>query len=220
MISRALVAAALLWPGAAAIAQDYDVVILNGRVMDPETSFDAVAHVGVRDGRIAVITDETISGAETIDASGHVVTAGFIDQHFHWVRPVGYKLALRDGVTTAMDLEAGADGRFINEWYAMHDGRSPVNYGTASSHEFARAAVLDGHPRRVRCAGRPDQRAIRPELGRRRAGISTPEMRCWRSSTRACARARSALRPPSGISPARRRAKCTRFNAWARAMAA
>jgi hypothetical protein len=145
MISRALVAAALLWPGAAAIAQDYDVVILNGRVMDPETSFDAVAHVGVRDGRIAVITDETISGAETIDASGHVVTAGFIDQHFHWTRPVGYKLALRDGVTTAMDLEAGADGRFINEWYAMHDGRSPVNYGTASSHEFARAAVLDGH---------------------------------------------------------------------------
>lgn len=128
-----------------ALAQGYDIVILNGQVMDPETRYDATANVGVKDGRIAVITQEEISGAETIDASGHVVTAGFIDQHFHWTRPVGYKLALRDGVTTAMDLEAGADGRRIDDWYAMHEGRAQVNYGTASSHEFARAAVLDGY---------------------------------------------------------------------------
>ncbi|MDX1421780.1 MAG: hypothetical protein R3322_01500, partial [Kiloniellales bacterium] len=87
-----------------ALAQGYDIVILNGQVMDPETRYDATANVGVKDGRIAVITQEEISGAETIDASWHIVTAGFIDQHFHWTRPVGYKLALRDGVTTAMDL--------------------------------------------------------------------------------------------------------------------
>ena len=37
-------------------AQDYDLVILNGRVMDPETKLDAVRNVGVKDGRIAVIT--------------------------------------------------------------------------------------------------------------------------------------------------------------------
>jgi N-acyl-D-aspartate/D-glutamate deacylase len=37
-----------------ATAQDYDLVILNGRVMDPETMYDSVANVGVTDGRIAV----------------------------------------------------------------------------------------------------------------------------------------------------------------------
>ncbi|WP_037311517.1 amidohydrolase family protein [Ruegeria halocynthiae] len=136
---------AALFTASGVFAQDYDLVILNGRVMDPETRYDAIANVGVKDGQIVAITKEDLSGAETIDATGHVVTSGFIDQHFHWTRPVGYKLALRDGVTTAMDLEAGADGRFINEWYEMHAGRSQVNYGTASSHEFARAAVLDGH---------------------------------------------------------------------------
>ena len=34
-------------------AQDYDVVILNGRVIDPETNFDKVSHVGIKDGKIA-----------------------------------------------------------------------------------------------------------------------------------------------------------------------
>ena len=39
-----------------AMAADYDLVINNGRVMDPETKYDAVANVGIKDGKIAVIT--------------------------------------------------------------------------------------------------------------------------------------------------------------------
>ena len=54
-------------------AQTYDTVILNGRVMDPETNFDAVANVGISGGWIVEITDQPIEGDETIDASGHVV---------------------------------------------------------------------------------------------------------------------------------------------------
>jgi hypothetical protein len=122
----------------------YDTVILGGRVMDPETGFDAVANVGIRDGRIASITRNPISGAEVIDAEGLVVSAGFIDTHFHWPRPVGYKLALRDGVTTPMDLEFGTHGPRVGDWYDMHEGRSQANYGTAVSHEAARATILDG----------------------------------------------------------------------------
>jgi len=124
--------------------RQFDVVILGGRVMDPESGHDAIANVGVRDGRIAAITQEDITGAEEIDATGLVVSAGFIDTHFHWPRPVGYKLALRDGVTTPMDLEFGTHGPRVGEWYDMHKGRSQVNYGTSSSHEAARATVLDG----------------------------------------------------------------------------
>lgn len=122
---------------------EYDLVILNGRVMDPETNRDEVANVGIVDGRIAAITNEPMAGSKTIDASGHVVAPGFIDNHWHWPRPVGYKLGLRDGVTTAMDLEWGAYGPNVGKWYDMHRGRSQVNYGTGSSHEAARGVVLD-----------------------------------------------------------------------------
>ena len=98
-----------------AIAQDYDLVINNGRVMDPETMFDKVTNVGITDGRITAITDDALSGAETIDATGLVVAPGFIDTHFHAVDVFASKLALRDGVTTGMDLEAGALN--VGEWY-------------------------------------------------------------------------------------------------------
>lgn len=128
----------------AGMAQDYDLVINNGRVMDPETMYDSIANVGINAGRIAAITSDKISGNETIDATGLVVAPGFIDTHNHYSRPIGYKLMLRDGVTTSMDLEAGVYGHRVNDWYEMHAGRSQVNYGTASGHEFARNRVLGG----------------------------------------------------------------------------
>ena len=46
----------------AAQAQDYDVVIRSGRVMDPETQYDDIANVGIKDGIIALITKEKITG--------------------------------------------------------------------------------------------------------------------------------------------------------------
>ena len=125
-----------------AMAQDYDVVILNGRVMDPETNFDAVRNVGINDGQIATITEDAISGKETIDATGYVVTAGFIDTHHHGAGNLwGVKVGLRDGVTTPIDLELGAVN--AEAWYAEREGRWPVNYGMAVSHEFNRMRVLD-----------------------------------------------------------------------------
>jgi hypothetical protein len=120
------------------------LVINNGRVMDPETMYDAVANVGIKDGRIPVITKDKITGKETIDATGHVVAPGFIDTHFHWTRPMGYKLGLRDGLTSAMDLEMGTLGTYMEQWYEQRDGTTQLNYGAASAHEFARSLVLDG----------------------------------------------------------------------------
>ena len=98
-----------------ATAQNYDLVILDGRVMDPETMYDGIANVGIRDGRIAAITKEPIDGEETINAKGLVVAPGFIDTHFHAVDPFATKLAVAGGVTTGMDLEAGAEFHTVKE---------------------------------------------------------------------------------------------------------
>lgn len=124
-----------------AFAQDYDLVIMNGRVMDPETMLDAVLNVGVNDGVIETITAADISGAETIDATGHVVAPGFIDFHFHALDGLSLKLAALDGVTTGMDLEIGAIN--VDEWYAAKEGAWPLNYGTGVSQEGARLQVHD-----------------------------------------------------------------------------
>jgi N-acyl-D-aspartate/D-glutamate deacylase len=65
------------------VAADYDLVIVNGRVMDPKSGLDAVRNVGVRDGKITAITREAIKGKEIINARNHVVAPGFIDGHSH-----------------------------------------------------------------------------------------------------------------------------------------
>lgn len=126
------------------MAADYELVINDGRVMDPETNFDGVRNVGVKDGRIAAITTQKITGKETIDAKGMVVAPGFIDTHWHYHRPWSNKLALRDGRTSVMDLELGTHGPYIDQWYQERKGNSQVNYGQTVSHEFARAEALDG----------------------------------------------------------------------------
>ena len=127
-----------------ALAADYDLVILNGRVMDPETKYDDIANVGIKGGRIAAITKQKITGKWSLDATGLVVAPGFIDGHQHCIEPYTYRLMLRDGRTTIMDLEIGAHGPKLDAWYKRREGNSPLNFGVSVSHEFARASVLDG----------------------------------------------------------------------------
>jgi N-acyl-D-aspartate/D-glutamate deacylase len=81
-------------------SQEFDLVILNGRVIDPETNFDAVQNVGIKDGEIAIITTDNINGKETIDASNQVVSPGFIDIHAHGQNIGDYRMQAMQGVTT------------------------------------------------------------------------------------------------------------------------
>ncbi len=120
----------------------YDLVILNGRVMDPETNFDAVMNVGIKDGKIAIITTKAIKGHDKIDATGHVVAPGFIDTHAHSVTNNTVKILMFDGVTTAMDTEAGVLN--VAAWYADKKDNWPLNYGATVGHELARHVVHEG----------------------------------------------------------------------------
>jgi len=52
-----------------------DVVISGGRVMDPESGLDAVRNVGIRDGKIVEISENTLQGKQIIDARGLVAVS-------------------------------------------------------------------------------------------------------------------------------------------------
>lgn len=122
--------------------EQHDLVILNGRVMDPESGLDAVRNVGIKGGKIDIITEQPIQGKETIDAAGHVVAPGFIDPHSHGQDPFAVKLKLRDGVTSPLEIEAGAYP--VDYYYKECEGKSQANYGASISHIWARMAALDG----------------------------------------------------------------------------
>ena len=85
------------------------VLLQGGRVIDPASGFDARADV-LLDGRTvaAVGADlEVPDGAVVVDVSGLVVGPGFVDLHSHVHSIAGQRLQAMDGVTTALDLEAG-----------------------------------------------------------------------------------------------------------------
>ncbi len=125
------------------MAADYDLVINNGRVMDPETMYDAVANVGVKDGTIVAITKKAIKGKQTVDATGHVVAPGFIDIHAHGQNIGDYRMQAVQGVTTMLELESGILP--IADWYeAQSKKRLPINYGAAAGWTFARIATFTG----------------------------------------------------------------------------
>ena len=130
----------LVTPDAFAGENDYDLVLLNGRVMDPETHFDGVRNVGIKDGIIKTITKDTISGKEVIDAKGLVVAPGFIDTHIHGITKLGRKLLLSDGVTTGLATEFG-----VLDIDTFYDQRKKWrgNYGATVGLNFARMKVLD-----------------------------------------------------------------------------
>ena len=123
------------------MAADFDVVILQGRVMDPESSLDAVRNVGIRNGKIEALTSRPIKGRTTIDGKGLVVAPGFIDLHQHGQIAENYRAQVMDGVTSSLELEVGAPD--INAWYAERAGKTAVNYGASIGHIRVRMKVMN-----------------------------------------------------------------------------
>ena len=62
----------------------FDLVIRNGRVVDGTGRAPFVADVAVTDGRIAAIGPDLGAGTREIDATGRLVTPGFVDIHTHY----------------------------------------------------------------------------------------------------------------------------------------
>ena len=122
-----------------------DLILRGGRVLDPETGLDAVRDVVIQGDRIVDVAEATDQVAQrTLDVSGLVVAPGFIDLHSHLRLPAELLLQAMDGVTTALDLEAGA-APVATEYQRAARAGLPVNYGFSACWALhrMRAAGLD-----------------------------------------------------------------------------
>lgn len=127
---------------AASNVGDFSLAINNGRVINPESGLDAIRHVGIRQGRVVAISTTPLKGNQTIDATGRVVAPGFIDIHSHTLTPLGQQRNVLDGVTTQLEMEAGAlPSQAAGDLVA---NRPIINYGASVGHFAARIQVIEG----------------------------------------------------------------------------
>ena len=99
-------------------AQDYDLLLKGGHVIDARNNLSAVRDVAIKDGTIRMVAPDIPAShaLKTVDVSGLYVTPGIIDIHAHVYRPTqgqGFRadnnavypdgFSFRNGVTTFVD---------------------------------------------------------------------------------------------------------------------
>ena len=96
-------------------AQEYDIIIRGGRVLDGSGQPERVADVAIANGRVAKVGDLGAATARrTIEAAGKYVTPGFIDMHSHadWGFGEPELNAARNNITQGITtVVVGQDGR-------------------------------------------------------------------------------------------------------------
>ena len=112
--------------------ESFDLVIANGRVMDPESGLDAIRHVGISRGKILTLSKTPLTGDTLIDATGKVIAPGFIDLNTYQHGNAFFRLRALDGVTSVLNLEDGAVD--VGAYYDAMEDRSLLHHGIAASH--------------------------------------------------------------------------------------
>ena len=142
---------ALLASVGSLFAQEFDLVIRGGRVIDPDQGIDRVADVAISGGQIAAIRPNIpmIQAAQSLDAAGKLVVPGLIDVHLH-ARDAELPPAaiLKLGVTSMIDGGSrGADNvaQLLQvAQSAPNRMRILLNIGRLGNNPNGRAEFLDG----------------------------------------------------------------------------
>ncbi len=119
----------------------YDLVVAEGRVMDPESGLDAIRWIGVRDGKIAALSETPLEAPVVLEARGHVVAPGFIDLHAHGQDDANYRLFALNGVTTALEMEVGTGD--VEGWYGERSEGTLIHHGVTVGHIPVRTDFYD-----------------------------------------------------------------------------
>lgn len=147
---------------AAASLGAYDLVIVNGRIVDGTGGPWYRASIAIDGDTITAIG--ALPGARatrTIDANGLIIAPGFIDIHTHARRGIfevpTAENYVRQGVTTLMEGNDGSSPIPLAPFLAKVQGtRISVNFGSFAGHGSIRAAVM----------GLENRRATAPEIAK------------------------------------------------------
>jgi len=133
-VRMAMLASGMSLSAGIAHAQQYDMILQGGHVLDPKNHVDTVEDIAVKDGVIAKTAAHIDSkqAVKTIDVKGLYVTPGLIDLHVHVYAGTGERdsyagdnsvypdgFTFRSGVTTVVD--AGSSG-----WRSFEDFKGRV----------------------------------------------------------------------------------------------
>jgi len=149
----------------------FDIVIRNGRVMDPQSGRDEIANVGIRDGSIAVITNQSIHGRKEIEATGLVVAPGFIDILSSTLPDRETHIQkLTDGVTTTVGMHGGPLD--AAEYHKRMVAVGPlINYGCAVGDRTIRTAAGATDPYKAATADQVERMKLLAERAIRSGAV-------------------------------------------------
>ena len=124
-------------------------LIYGGRVIDPANGLDGAYNLLLENGKVAWIGTEVPDADETIDATGKIVTPGFIDIHMHEdpvedgkIRQCIFPMMLRQGVTTAVGGNCGGNVHDPVDYLNIVDrDGAAVNVALYAGHEYFRIAA-------------------------------------------------------------------------------
>ena len=124
-------------------------LIFGGRVIDPANRIDADYNILLEDGKVAWIGKEKPDADESYDATGKIVTPGFIDIHMHEdpvqdgkIRQCIFPMMLRQGVTTAVGGNCGGNVYDPLQYLDLVDrDGAAVNVALFAGHEYFRIAA-------------------------------------------------------------------------------
>jgi len=134
----------------------YDLTINGGKVIDIESKTDDIINIGIEGGMIKSLSQEKLKGKKEIDASGLVVTPGFIDIHTHedslkisglgdqnYSLPIETsKVFLRTGVTTMIGGNCGFSAYPVKPYLnKIIKNKLPINYGTLIGYNVLREII-------------------------------------------------------------------------------
>jgi N-acyl-D-amino-acid deacylase len=131
-----------------AFAQDADIVIRNGKVLDGTGNSWFYADVAVKNGKVFKIGKHlSLKGTKEINAEGLMVAPGFIDVHTHIEgdeikNPLASNF-IYDGVTSVVTGNCGSSRADIGKYFKMLDSmKLAINVASLIGHNDVRRAVV------------------------------------------------------------------------------
>jgi dihydroorotase len=97
----------------------YDLILRNGRLLDPDSGYDGIADIGFTNGKVGAVGKLGDGAEQERDISGCIVIPGMIDFHAHvyWggtsISIDADALARSCGTTTWLDAGSAGPGNFI-----------------------------------------------------------------------------------------------------------